>query len=543
MNVAGSNEEKYEPQNSILDLWHQEYKIISESADSYLDDAITNFETICNNSTGDVFESLKEINNILNGLKDSFNNIKGEIEDIFIDSSDTIDEYGKLGFKLVFSVLGLMNIALAVFVLFICLFSGKKCTKCCCCRCLFKFLTHLLWNILYLLMFITFILGFLFAFIGTIGNDAMSVISFIISKDNLGQGKDNIIVDQLGDAKVYLDICINGNGSIIDLLNIDTSQLNSFNNMTNIEKQINHTKKEFQDKKSFVTYYLYVDQLKARLNLSEMPILIKDDYNIHLPIEGSQISETQADKFLKFDIELRLMNDAISVYGETANNHNNEKWVINSNSPNECSLTDSADNSFSLPDINPLKCSPYDRFWIRQPTTNDKITNEAKIISDTLIFLNNAIKKTDPQNYDSESFMFIIDALKEKYNEFLNQYIRALEECENILNNITREIKKYIGDGDPIFSFMNGKFIGLNLKVILKYLKTALGKDVKTIGICLIVVGCSLALSISSTILLIIIINIAIDENKAKIKKEVEEKIKMPEFTQDSKRRIITTNN
>ena len=53
----------------------------------------------------------------------------------------------------------------------------------------------------------------------------MSIISFIVSSDNLGEGKENIIVDQLGDAKDYLDICINGNGSIIDLLNIYTSQL------------------------------------------------------------------------------------------------------------------------------------------------------------------------------------------------------------------------------------------------------------------------------------------------------------------------------
>ena len=239
---TGVEEEKYEPANSILDIWHQEYKIVSENADSYLNDAITSFNTISDNSTGDVLESLKQGQDNLNELKDTFNDIKVEIEDIFVDSSDTIDEYGKLGFKLIFGVLGLMNISLAVFVLFICLFSGKMCTNCCCCRCLFKFLTHLLWNILYLLMFITFIIGFLFGFIGTIGNDVMSVISFIISTDNLGEGKENIIVDQLGEAKDYLDICINGNGSIIDLLNIDMSQLDSFNNITTIEDQINQTK-------------------------------------------------------------------------------------------------------------------------------------------------------------------------------------------------------------------------------------------------------------------------------------------------------------
>ena len=85
-------------------------------------------------------------------------------------------------------------------------------------------------------------IGFIFGLIGTIGNDVMSVISFIVSEDNLGEGKDNIIVDKFGEAKDYLNICINGNGSIIDLLNIDTSQMNSFDQILEINQQINYLK-------------------------------------------------------------------------------------------------------------------------------------------------------------------------------------------------------------------------------------------------------------------------------------------------------------
>ena len=61
---------------------------------------------------------------------------------------------------------------------------------------------------------------------------------------------------------------------------------------------------------------------------------------------------------------------------------------------------------------------------------------------------------------------------------------------------------------------MNGKFIGTNLKIILKYLKYSLGVDLYTVGVCLIVVGCSLALSISLTILLIVLINIELKKNQ-----------------------------
>ena len=526
--------EEYEPKNSILDLWHQEYKIVSEQADTYLNDAVTNFQTVADNSTGDVLESLKLGQDILNAIKNPFNDIKVEIEDFFVDTSDKIDEYGKLGFKLLFGVLGLINIALGIFVLFICLFSGKMCTNCCCCRCIFKFLTHLLWNILYILMFITFMIGFVFAFIGTIGNDVMSVISFIVSKDNLGEGKDNFIIDQIGPleiAKDFLDICINGNGSIIDLLNIDTSQLNSFENMTTIEEQINQTRNEFQEKKAFTTYSFYVNQLNTRLNLSELPLLIKEEYAVNLPL--GEISENQVDKFLKFDIELRYLNNYITNYG---GENNNEKWKINSNSPNECGFEDATDIVTSS-EFNPLKCSPYERDWIRDSGTNHKIQNEAKIISGTLKFLNNA-NKVSNQN----SFISKLNNLKNIYDLYLEQYIKALDSSKIILNKITGKLKQYSNLDEGIFSFINGKFIGLNLKVMLKYLKTVLGKDIKTIGICLFVVGCSLALSISSTILLIVIINITIDNNKKKLKKE-EKKDQIKDYTLDTEATVMNKYN
>ena len=77
---------------------------------------------------------------------------------------------------------------------------------------------------------------------------------------------------------------------------------------------------------------------------------------------------------------------------------------------------------------------------------------------------------------------------------------------------------------------------------MLKYLKTVLGKDIKTIGICLFVVGCSLALSISSTILLIVIINITIDNNKKKLKKE-EKKDQIKDYPLDTEGRVMNKYN
>ena len=150
--VVGMDEENYLPKNSILDSWHQEYKIISKYADNYLEEAINNLQTITDNSKGDVIESLKQGKENLNKLKNFFNDSKLEFKSIFMDNSDAIDEYGKLIFELIFGIIGLINIALGIIIFFTCFFSGKICKKYCWCRYLFKILPHLLWNILYLQM-------------------------------------------------------------------------------------------------------------------------------------------------------------------------------------------------------------------------------------------------------------------------------------------------------------------------------------------------------------------------------------------------------
>ena len=123
----------------------------------------------------------------------------------------------------------------------------------------------------------------------------------------------------------------------------------------------------------------------------------------------------------------------------------------------------------------------------------------------------------------------LLNDLKVGYSNYLGAYISALDKFGQTIASITDTIGEYIGDGSNIFGFIKCNFIGTNLKIILKYLKTALGKNIKTVGICLTVVGCSLALSISSTILLIVIINIDLEENS---KTPVDEQLQgqIPEY-------------
>ena len=97
----------------------------------------------------------------------------------------------------------------------------------------------------------------------------------------------------------------------------------------------------------------------------------------------------------------------------------------------------------------------------------------------------------------------------------MTSYINALDKFNSTIHRITGKLDEYTG-GAGAFSFANCNFIGTNLKIILKYLNEVFGGDIYTIGVCLILVGCSLALSISFTILLIVVINANIDANKSK---------------------------
>jgi hypothetical protein len=78
---------------------------------------------------------------------------------------------------------------------------------------------------------------------------------------------------------------------------------------------------------------------------------------------------------------------------------------------------------------------------------------------------------------------------------------------DDIIENLMSRISQYIGNENNIFSILNGKFTQINVKIILKCLKDALGKNIFSIGLSLNIVGCALILSISSTLILLAIIN------------------------------------
>ena len=480
------------PEGSTLDLWEREYKVVSKTADDNMGQAQNGFNEMLG-SDNDITTPLNDGKNMINDIKGSFDDIKGPIADMIVDNSETIDEYGKLGIKAVFGVLALLNVAIAAFMLLLCFCSGKCCTKCCCCRCICKLFTHILWNILALLMIIVFLVGSLFALIGKVGSDAMSVISYVVSDENIGEGGDGVLLDQIEEYKKYITRCIGGDGKIEEELGLDLNQINSINNISDAENQIRDAKREFNEKKDFLTYKLYIKKLEDRVNLvdQELSLLPADD-NIKNSI-------------LNLNSLLKTMSDQTS-------SSLNEKWDINNG--NECNSEISSSHG-DIQTFDLKKCKPSVRYPSTNSLADNTVKKNAEIISDILDFVDNANNKKELTPTNTAYYKKTLDDLKGEYNTYLTSYINALDKFNSTIHRITGKLNEYTG-GSEAFSFANCNFIGTNLKIILKYLNEVFGGDIYTIGVCLILVGCSLALSISFTILLIVVINANIDANKSK---------------------------
>ena len=226
-------------------------------------------------------------------------------------------------------------------------------------------------------------------------------------------------------------------------------------------------------------------------------MLIKDGYQFNIVTDKEQLYDSQTDKYLKLDYELELMNNIIRA--QNTENSNIEQWKIDSDSPNKCDT--GIDPIFNRLEFNLLKCRPINRDWI-QNSPNSDLKKEATIISDILRFLENA-----NNNSDHKSLIYVLNDLKREYNEYIELYIDNLISYKDTLNEISSFLRQYNNNKDDnLISFINGKVIGTNLKIIIKYIKSIISTDIKNIGISLIIIGFSLTLSIPFTLILIIII-------------------------------------
>ena len=485
--IGHADKFKNYPNPSFLYSLKNEYSKIVEKCDKVIQIFEDSFNILFKDeiySKIDLSFIVKISNNIINGINDKYS-------EFIEDNTNDIFKFSKLGLNLFFSFLILINCALAILLFLIYYFSNKPLITCCCFRYGFKISIHILWNIFSFMMFISLIFGSVFAFVARIGNDGMSLVYFILSKENLENNINPLIVGNSEDFKKVMIIILHGNGNIenefySELLGLNFENL-IFDKMDNLIQKFNRTKNNLPSFSSFL------EQIQIRDDY------LSDDFSL------LEISDSESPIYLKSSLE--SLNTNIKIYSDKK-----EIWSINGDIENKCSNgIDSFKEGKYI--FHPKYCKPLNRDWIS--SSHHNIKDYAIIISSIVDIIN---------KLNTGSFPEKLSSLNLKYNEYLDSYIDMLNFLKMTLNNLIGEILDKSESG-TILGIFNGKFIGINLNIILNYIKILFGEDLYKVGISLIIIGFSSIISISSTIVLISIINYILKqkievENKPNITRE-----------------------
>ena len=466
---------KGEPTNSIADLWIKEYKKSTINSNLYMDQTINSFDVILNQPS--VTQNLNKGKESLKEMEEAFDGIKKKIAGNIYKYADDFDSYGRLGYKLVFTILILIDAGLAAFMIMLCLCSATMCNCCSCTRCFCKFFIHILWNLMALCMCALFIFGSLFTLFGAYGKDMTSVLAFLVSEENLGEDKDTIL---LGDVKKYLNKCFNGNGEILSEMGFGP-EINSFEALKEAELNMEEIQNEFKNKKNMFVYTEYLSQINER-----------NDFNSK-DLSLIAVSDTANPAEYKFTGLL----DEVNNEAESHSDH----WDINSDSMEECSYSTVDESQHG--NYHPNKCWPTDKFWVRE---NDVLKVKTNGILDAIKNLV-ALANGDSANSIKKILGEDTSGLKKLYKEFLESEITTLSEFIERIQELTKIVSKYSGKNEKMFNFANCGFIKTNIQVLIKNLKDAFGNDLYTIGVFFLLAAFSMAIAICSTILLIVIIN------------------------------------
>jgi energy-coupling factor transporter transmembrane protein EcfT len=473
-------QERGDPENSISDLWLQEYFTTARSAENYYSTTQEQFDDVILSSTDNsISQSLTRSKQSIKEIKESFDDIKIKVAGNIIKYGDDIDKNGKLIFKILYSVLIFMDAGVAAFMLLLCFCSGSICSCCSCARCFCKFFIHILWNIMAIFMIALFMFGSIFTISGQVGKDMISVVSYLVSKDNLGENSDTIL---LGDVKKYLNKCINSDGEILAELGFNMNKMESFDDIKDAELQLEDIKKEFKDKQQAFVHKEYLSQLDERVNFNTPELKL------------ISLSDSVTPSEYVFNNLLKQINE------DSISTTNKEKWNTTSASTETCSSSHPDDIIY-----HPKYCYPTDQSWV-----STGLTEISSVLNEIRTMVNDADTKPEADN----GIRAILTNLKGKYDTFLAEEIATIDVFIGKIRELTSIFNQYSGKEEKIFSFINCKFLKTNVQVILVNLKNVFGNDIYMTGVYLLMAACSLAIAIILTILLIVIINLNLVENK-----------------------------
>ena len=475
-----------EPPNSFVSKWYQEFKLISENSEKQMGIALENYGQL-EESKDSAESTLNQGISSISDIEESFNDIKEQISGIIISYSGKIDQNGKIAFKVILSVYMILDLVIILYIIYLMFFSFKCCRKYCCCfRCIFLLLLHIFWNILAVLTIFILFFGCIFILFGTVGKDLISVVSFLVSDKNLNQEEPIFF----GQVKNYLSKCISGNGDISSDIFGDIDSMDNIDKLRNAANEINNITEDMEYLKANPRAYKdYKEDYENRINYTI------DNFELINLGEGSN---------LNFRTYLNNLNSDIA----SSKNH---EWNISCSSSHSCDSPENSNTEHLC--INPNTCENKDITDWYSDTGNNNINVINAFIKSIKMSKSSSISNTTvdtTEMKETNNIEVILEDLKIKYNSFIQTQIDSLTKFSDNINQLAEIFNRFDGERNRnnIYSIINCKFIGKNVKVILKNFEELLGNIIYTVGICLEISGISMLISIALTILLnIIIIN------------------------------------
>ena len=338
-----------------------------------------------------------------------------------------------------------------------------------------------------------FIIGGIIYTLSIISNDFFLAISYLISSRNLLAPSPRIF-DESGP---YLDICINGNGDILEKLGLNTD----FTNLDSWRKASNK-----------------IDNLLNKITTKTQSSTITDDVYEEVINDLDKRQRGEVDfGFVKQDSnELYVYSTTSQMNQALASCHIDDKWSYSCNSefPN-LEETDSCSSSGKCIDMK--SCHNYLVTTYSPPscTSADDKISIIKEIYRALTYANNLA--------DSNSIRSQASNMKTSYETYLRSVKTALNDYTIKFQPFHAIFDNLIGNGS-LLSLINCAFIGKNVKVLLNYLDDTLNKGFSALGIVFIINGFLMISLIIFTILLLSIIE------QLDIKRNTEDKLKIKRY-------------
>ena len=491
--------------DTFLYLLNEQYSLMTENADKYLEKAHNCFENILTeNSVNEIIdsahESIKEINISLNDIKDT-------IAQYVTEYSDPIESYGKYIVKIIYIVIISLACFSAFSVVMMYITAIEFCYgKCCCGKGLTKTLSHFSWNLMSLVVIISFVICGIVFLISYLGKDLVQVITIIVGQNNL-YNKNPILIK--GNANNYFNICLHGDGDLGFFLGLTSNDSSTydFDELNLIINDINEAKEKIETE----------------------DVVIKD------------FKESLENRKNKYDVNIYDFNSTILMnLDKLINNFNNlikneefDVWTLNFTCPENYLFINCPEDETTIERKNVTlqekECLNFQqwktKYEKRYMSPIVRIMHETYItVLKAATYYVNAVNNITEYIDDPEKPVHILEekivTVEEAYREVITAYKNALNIYNKTIYDLISVFNELNKGGESLFSFLNCRFIANNVFIILNNLKGSFSGSVQTIGITMVFATFGMLFSIIFTILEVVILNVSLYLQKRRKEKE-----------------------